>query len=311
MRIQQHLLGKALTDGSAVAVGNFDGLHRGHQHLLDCLRSHAKAETLTKTVVLFEPQPMEFLFPKKAPARIMSIADKLQILQQLGIEHALCMRFDDGLAHMQAYDFIRTVLVDELETKILCVGSDFRFGFNREGDVKLLHQAGRHFGFSLAEVPQFMHGETRVSSTRVRQALASGDLEQANYLLGRALSVHGRITSGAGRGRTLGIPTLNIEPSHCPPVSGIFASKIYINGDTYLGASYLGLRPQFADRKNPVLETHLFEQPPSSVNGNLARVELLSRLRPDSTFDGGVPELVEQMKQDIVHARKWHKEHRP
>ncbi|MGV0005355.1 MAG: riboflavin biosynthesis protein RibF [Candidatus Porifericomitaceae bacterium WSBS_2022_MAG_OTU9] len=311
MKLQRHLLGKAIVGGSAVTVGNFDGLHRGHQHLLDCLRVHAKAERLTRVIVLFEPQPMEFLFPKKAPPRIMGLADKLVFLQQFGIEHVLCMRFNDKLASMHADDFVRTVLVGELATKVLCVGPDFRFGAKREGDAKLLRQAGSQFGFSLAEVPQFMHDNTRVSSTRVRLALAAGNLEQANYLLGHAISVRGRITSGAGRGRTLGVPTLNMEPSHCPPLSGIFASKIHIGGDTYQGASYLGLRPQFADRKSPVLETHLFEQPPSSVNGNWARVELLGKLRPDNIFAGGVPELVRQMKQDIVHAKKWHKEHRP
>ena len=309
MKLQRHLPGQPLPGGSAVAIGNFDGIHRGHQYLLQRLIKHSNSNKLGSTVVIFEPQPMEFLQPDKAPARIMSLAGKLKLLQQLGIAHVLCLRFNSKLASMRASDFIKEVLCAELGAKALYIGENFRFGFRREGDVKLLRQAGASAGFTVETVAQLEHDNSRISSTGIRCALAGGDFSHALDLLGHGISIRGRITSGAGRGRTLGVPTLNMEPRHCPPLSGIFASRLHVNGNSYTGSSYLGLRPHYQDRTTPVLETHLFETTRDNMMGRMAEVELLDMVRTDTSF-ASEAELVQQINHDLDVCRKWHRENR-
>ena len=308
MILQRHLTGEATSRRSAVAIGNFDGIHRGHQELLGQLRDKSEADNLTSTVILFEPQPAEFLRPDRAPPRIMGLGDKLGLLRQLGMQYVLCLRFNYALSHMRARDFIRAVLCRELGAKALYLGPDFRFGFKREGDLQLLRQEGAEHGFEVMVAPMLTHDNIRISSTDIRRALATGDFAHARTLLGHNVFVRGRVVSGAGRGRKLGVPTLNMEPKRCPAPSGIFSSRLHVGGAIYKGVSYIGFRPQYSDRATPVLETHLLEMPRQSYHGAWAKVELLHMIREDRAFSGE-PELVRQMQQDIAASKKWHQEH--
>ena len=308
MILQRSLTGKAASRRSAIAIGNFDGIHRGHQALLGRLRQKSEADKLASTVILFEPQPAEFLRPDKAPPRIMGLGDKLALLRQLSIQHVLCLRFNYELSHMRARDFIRTVLCRELGASALFLGPDFRFGFRREGDLQLLRQEGAEQGFEVEVAPMLEHDNARISSTDIRRALAAGDLARASALLGHNVFMRGRVVSGAGRGRKLGVPTLNMEPKRCPVPSGIFSSKLHVGSAVHGGVSYIGFRPQYSDRAAPVLETHLFETPSQSYHGAWARVELLHMIREDRAF-AGEPELVQQMRLDIAASKKWHQEH--
>ncbi|HUM91275.1 MAG TPA: bifunctional riboflavin kinase/FAD synthetase, partial [Candidatus Competibacter sp.] len=209
--------------GCVATIGNFDGVHLGHQAILAQLTEQAARLHLPRLVITFEPQPQEFFAgPTASPARLMRLREKLQALDGLGIERTLCLEFDQRLATMPAQTFIETLLVEGLGIRYLVVGDDFRFGHRRAGDFALLVEAGQRYGFEVADNHSYILDGERVSSTRIRQALSQGDLELAARLLGRPYDMCGRVAHGDQRGRTIGFPTANIHlPRRVPPVYGV------------------------------------------------------------------------------------------
>ncbi|MDX1803883.1 MAG: bifunctional riboflavin kinase/FAD synthetase [Alcanivorax sp.] len=246
--------------GCVATIGNFDGVHRGHRRILDQVIDEARARGLKATVMLFEPQPQEFFAPQAAPARLMSLRDKLIALREAGVDQVLCARFDDRFRSLSAEAFVRQLLVEGLGVEYLVVGDDFRFGCGRDGDFAYLQQAGTGHGFAVTDTPTCEVGGERVSSTRVRTALAEGDFALAQTLLGRPYAISGRVRHGDKIGRTLQLPTVNLALKRLrSPLHGVFA--VTVSGAGLVdqpGAANMGTRPTVNGTENR-LEVHLLD----------------------------------------------------
>ena len=230
---------------SAVAIGNFDGVHLGHQALLEYVKEAAQARGLVPSVVTFEPHPKDFFGRGGEVARISTLYDKVNAILGTGIERIYILPFNSRLACMPAETFVRDVLLKGLDACWMSVGKDFRFGGDRAGSVELLEELSRTLPYELYVSPTFYHKEARVSSSRIREALAVGDLYEAALMLGRPYSMTGRVIHGAALGRTLGFPTINqIYPTgFAEPKYGIYITRVKVNGQWYAGATGFGTRP--------------------------------------------------------------------
>ncbi len=292
----------------ALTIGNFDGVHLGHQTLLSELKTSASARGLPTAVVIFEPHPREFFAPQSAPARLSSLREKLDLLAQLGIDRVHVCRFNAGFAQMTATDFIRT-LHEKLMVKYVLIGDDFRFGSERAGDFALMENAGLQHGFHVRAVQSVMHDGVRISSTAVRAALAAGQMRRVQDYLGRTYSISGRVVHGDGVGKKLGYPTANIQLKHNrPPLSGIFVVEAHVTGLGILqGVASLGVRPTLKHDAKPILEVHLFEFK-QDIYGKTMRVEFLQKRRDEQKFPD-VGALTRQIALDVENAKKWFEQH--
>ena len=270
----------AAGSGCALTIGNFDGVHRGHQAMLALLNNEARLRGLRSCVMTFEPHPRDWFArklgkPEAAPLRIATLRDKLQELEHCGVDDVVLMRFDDRLASLPAEDFIRQVLVEQLRARYVLVGDDFRFGARRAGDYALLDAAGNDLGFDVARMMSYeVHG-LRVSSSAVREALAAGDMRRAAALLGRPYSISGHVVHGRKLGRDLGFRTLNLRfPSHRPAAQGIFVVRVHGLGPSPLpGVASLGVRPSVEDAGRVLLEVHCLDWPSHiALEGGYARL---------------------------------------
>ena len=287
----------------AATIGNFDGVHLGHQAVLDQLKASVEASDLISTVLIFEPQPIEFFSPDKAPSRLTRLREKLHQFEQHNVERVVCLRFDKSIANLSPAEFVEKILVEGLAVKKLIVGDDFHFAKNREGDYAYLGHAGSRYGFDVNMTESFNLGDERISSTLIRKALAEGDIDKATTMLGRPYRINGRVVHGDKRGRRLGFATANIElHRYLSPVKGIFSGYVYGVGDGPLDAViYVGSKPVY-NGERVMLEVHIldFDQ---DLYGRHLQVEFLEKLRGEGEF-GSEDELVAQMKIDIEHARK-------
>lgn len=290
--------------GCVATIGNFDGVHLGHQAVLGQLAERGAALGLPTTVISFEPLPHEFFGKDKSPARLSRLRDKLQALRRFSVDRVLLLRFDRRLAQMPAEDFIRDILVEGLGIRYLVVGDDFRFGAGRKGDFALLSEHGRREGFQVTHMHTFHVDGSRVSSTRIREALERGDMDEAAKLLGRNCSFFGRVLHGDKLGRTLGFPTANIRVGHQPlPVRGVFTVEVFGHETEPLrGVANVGVRPTVDGLRNR-LEVHLFDFD-GDLYGRHLHVDLLHRLREERRFES-LDALREQIGRDIVAARAW------
>ena len=293
----------------ALTIGNFDGVHRGHQALLARVRASASALRLEAAVMTFEPHPREFFATRagdlsRAPPRIANLRDKLGSLSNAGIDRVIVEHFNAHFAAMSPDEFIRGVLVDGLHVKWLMVGDDFCYGARRAGTVATLVEAGKRHGFQVETLPTVMHGAQRISSSAVRAALAEGDFDQARDLLGHQYAMSGHVIHGQKLGRTLGFPTLNLRVAHRPALSGIFVVKVHGLGPLPLPAvASLGVRPTVDDSGRVLLEVHLFDYA-ASCYGKLVRVEFLEKLRDEEKYDD-LPTLVAAIERDASRARGY------
>ena len=290
----------------AVTIGNFDGLHLGHQAMLTRLLDVARARDLPSCVLSFEPHPREFFAPAQAPARLSSLREKAEMLRGRGIDRLHVFRFNRAFSSLSADQFIEQVLVRTLQARYVLVGDDFRFGAKRAGDFSLLERAGQQFGFDAEFLPTVEVAGERSSSTAVRTALAAGELEHAARLLGRPYSISGRVVHGDKLGRDIGFPTANIQLKHNrPPLLGIFAVELYgLNGQPLPGVASLGVRPTVkgADAA-PVLEVHLFDFNADIYNRRV-RVDFLHKLRDEEKYPD-LPSLVAQIGRDVDNAKRF------
>lgn len=284
-----------------MTIGNFDGVHVGHQAILSALRREALARDVPSVVVTFEPTPREYFAKDAAPPRLTGFREKYEMLDYHGMDRMLVLRFDARLAALSADDFVRRVLVEGLGTRYLIVGDDFRYGKGRQGDFESLKAAGRAYGFEVVATPTQTLGEERVSSTRVRQALAAGQLEDAAELLGRMYRVGGRVGHGDRIGRQMGFPTVNLRRrQERLPLAGIFLVRVYgIENQPVYGAASVGTRPT-VDGKHNLLEVHLFEFE-GDLYGRRIEVEFLEKLRDEKKFDG-LDALAAQIREDVNEA---------
>lgn len=267
-----------------VTLGNFDGVHRGHQRMLTQLVDQAKAQGKTSMVIVFEPQPQEF-FSKTPPARLTTFEEKCAIFEELGVDCVFPLVFDEEMAALSAEDFVKNILVDTLHIGHILVGDDFRFGRERQGDLALLQQLGTQYGFTSEGLGSIIDGSERISSTAIRAALKEGDFEHANRLLGRPYSMRGVVQQGDQRGRLLGFPTANIDPNRrVLPLSGVFAVKVHGLGATSVfGMANLGTRPT-VDGLKTLLEVNLFDFD-RTIYGQPIEVEFCHKIRNEQRFE--------------------------
>lgn len=290
--------------GAVVTLGAFDGIHKGHQQLLAHVRQKSRELNLPSTVILFEPQPAEFFQAERAPARLMRLREKVAALQSLGLDRVLCLKFDQALRTFTAERFIQAVLCEGLQTAYLVVGDDFRFGSDRQGDFAMLQRAGQSQGFEVRDTRTEEHAEARISSTRIRALLATGEMEAAAQLLGRPYSLIGRVNYGKQLGRTLGFPTANLAMGRrSSPVSGVFAVEASLNDQQYLGVANVGIRPTINRVSKPQLEVHLFNCS-GEFYGEFMQVDLLHKIREEQQF-ASVEQLQQQIQQDVKSAQHY------
>ncbi|MEB4593428.1 bifunctional riboflavin kinase/FAD synthetase [Candidatus Thiothrix sp. Deng01] len=287
--------------GCVATIGNFDGLHKGHQAVIQHVEWKAQALGLPATVISFEPLPIE-LFRSPPPPRIYALRDKLRLLNGMNVDRFVCLRFNRRLASMEAEDFVQHVLLDGLKVRYLVVGDDFRFGKGRCGDYRLLQQMGAEQGMQVVDTPTFLHDDERVSSTRIRLALSTGELELAAQLLGKPYRISGRVRHGDKRGRTLGFPTLNMRvPQHVALRRGVYAVQVYgLETHPVTGVANLGARPTVHGLENR-LEAHLFGFD-RQVYGQHICVEPVAFIRDEMKF-ASLDELKAQIAQDAAQAR--------
>jgi len=305
MRLSRDVAGPCLAPGgSVVAVGAFDGLHRGHQALLAQVATRARELDCSPVVVSFEPLPRAFFSPRPVP-RISSVRDKLRGFAAAGMQQTLLLRFNRALTAMSAQDFVRRVLVERLAAHEVWVGADFRYGHKRAGDVALLQELGAECGFRACTMPEVQWHDTRVSASRVRELLAAGEFAAAEPLLGRPFVIDGKVQRGNQLGRTLGYPTANIHlRNRVSPVQGIFAVRVGLGeGEcSWPGVASLGVRPTVNQVSEPLLEVHLFDFE-GDLYGQRMAVEFVGKLRDEQKFDGLEP-LKAQMALDARRARE-------
>lgn len=292
----------------ALTVGNFDGVHLGHQALLNELQTVARARKLQTAVLIFEPHPREFFTPQSAPARLSSLREKLELFDRLGVDRVHVCRFDAAFAAMDAAAFIHALHRD-LAAKFVLIGDDFRFGSGRGGDFALMEKIGSQHGFEVQAVHTITHDEVRISSTAVRAALHAGQLRRVHDFLGRCYSISGRVVHGDGVGRRLGYPTANVQLRHNrPPLSGVYVVEAHVAGMGVLqGVASLGVRPTLKHGAQPVLEVHLFEFG-QDIYGKRLRVEFLQKLRDEEKF-ADLDALTRQIGRDAENARNWFAQH--
>lgn len=296
--------------GCVATIGVFDGVHRGHQMILDQVKSKAKELGLPSVVMVFEPHPKEFFAFENAPSRLMLFREKVQAMSGQGIDRLLCLQFNKRLRNLTAEEFVDLVLVKGLGVKYFIVGDDFRFGSDRQGTFKTLYSAGQNYGYQVDHTNTFELYGKRVSSTRVRAALKRSEFGLAEELLGRPYSMQGRVVYGQQLGRQLGVPTANLlidRPTM--PLLGVFAVDVFVSGSThdsktkqqYKGVANLGVKPTLGGTR-PLLETHLFDFD-GDLYGQTIEVIFKHKIRDEKKFNS-LDELKAAIAADIVKAKE-------
>jgi riboflavin kinase/FMN adenylyltransferase len=288
---------------SVMTIGNFDGVHRGHQKILQGVVERAKRDDLLAAVLTFYPHPARVLRPDAAPGLLATLQQRLAAFNRAGIDAALVMRFDAELAKVSAEDFVQRFLVDAMRARAVLVGANFRFGHRQAGDVSLLTELGAQFGFEVEVVPPLVEGGIVVSSTAIRQAVREGRMEDAQKLMGRPFALDGEIRPGTGQGRKLVVPTLNLATEQeVLPMNGVYATETVVGDKVYRSATNIGVRPTF-DGTRLAIESHLLDFD-ESLTGGAMEVRFCKRLRDERKFSSP-DELREQVIKDIDEAKAY------
>jgi riboflavin kinase/FMN adenylyltransferase len=310
MKVFRGLPNAASRAPCALTIGNFDGVHRGHQALLARLRAAATSLGLDAAVMTFEPHPREFFAAlsgdsARAPKRIANLRDKLESLADAGVDRVIVEHFNAGFAALSPQDFIEKILVQGLHVKWLMVGEDFCFGARRAGSLATLTEAGKRYGFEVVTMPTVMNNGARISSSSVRTALAEGDFMHTRQLLGHPYAISGHVVHGQKLGRTLGFPTLNMRFRHRQPaLDGIFVVRVHGLAEQALpGVASLGARPTVDDSGRILLETHIFDYQQNAY-GKLVRIEFLHKLRNEEKYVD-LPTLTAAIERDASNARSF------
>ena len=287
-----------------VTIGVFDGVHRGHQHLIGVLLEFARREGLASVAVTFNPHPRTVLRPGTALTYLTSLEERVELLQGQGLDSVGVLAFTSELAQLSAEDFL-TLLVQELEMRLLVVGPDFALGRNRAGTIGVMREIGERLGFRVEVAPLLAEADEKVGSSAIRQALAAGDVERVGRLLGRPFSLRGPVVAGDSRGRTLGFPTANmaIGLDRALPAYGIYVTRVYVRESAYESCTSIGIRPTFDVEPRPVVETFILDFD-EEIYGREMQIDLLHRLRGEERF-ASAEELIAQMEKDVGATREW------
>ncbi|MBL8459953.1 MAG: bifunctional riboflavin kinase/FAD synthetase [Zoogloea sp.] len=289
--------------GCVLTIGNFDGVHRGHQALLAKLVTKSRANGLPSAVLTFEPHPREYFTHENRPIRLTSLREKIQRIADQGVDRLYIGRFNARFAALTAESFIEDILIRGLCARHLMIGDDFRFGKGRQGDFAMLETTGRTVGFTVEAMHTLVHEGERVSSSAVREALAEGDMPHAARLLGRPYSISGRVMHGDKIGRTIGFPTANIQLKHrSPPLMGIYTVSVEgLTDRPWPGVASVGVRPTINDAGRPTLEVHLFDWNTECYGAHL-KVNFLAKQRDEERYDT-LEALTAQIARDAEQAR--------
>jgi riboflavin kinase/FMN adenylyltransferase len=295
---------------AVMSIGNFDGVHVGHQAVLRHVVDRARELGTTAAAMTLEPHPVKLLRPSQAPRLVTTLDQRLQLIERTGIESTLVVPFTHRFARMDALAFIQDILVDTLRVREVYIGANFRFGADRGGDVDLLHVMGRKLGFVAAGAPVVEVDGEVVSSTRVRRTIAGGEVEQAARLLGRAIYVDGNVLEGKRLGRKLGFPTLNVEcDNELYPENGVYVTAVHIPsfGRTFTSVTNVGVRPTVYENSVTTIESHLLDFS-ADVYRERVRLYFLTRIRHEQSFPNTM-QLMAQISEDVKVAREWFANH--
>jgi riboflavin kinase / FMN adenylyltransferase len=289
---------------TVLTLGVFDGLHLGHQLIMKTVVDRAREAGAVPTVITFDPHPRAVLHPQSAPPLLQTFDQKIEGFGVLGIEQTIVVRFTKEFANVSAANFINDVVMDRLHAREVYLGKGFAFGHNREGNIELLKQLGGDLGFVAGEVPEVRFRGQRVSSSKIRELLARGQVNLARRMLGRPYGVEGRVERGAERGRKLGFPTANLHPhNRVIPRNGVYVTGTLIDGQWRRSVTNIGLRPTFGDASEPSVETFVLNWD-GDLYGDVVRVRFLYRLRDERKFSS-VDELTRQIQTDVARAEGY------
>lgn len=285
-----------------VTLGNFDGIHRGHQEIFRLLRQEAEANRGTALVITFFPHPLKVLHPDRAPRLITNLEDRIERMECCGIDRVLCLPFNEEFAGWDAERFVREILVQKLGIRKVLVGEDFRFGKNREGGTNFLKKRGQLYGYTVRKIDPVRVDGMEISSTRVRQSIQEGRVRETTAMLGRPYNISGTVVTGDKRGRTLGYPTANLatEAELLPP-NGVYAVRVVLGEESRLGVASLGIKPTFSGKQYSI-EAHIFDFD-RDIYGKFMRMEFIERIREERSFPDAHA-LVEQIDLDARQARQ-------
>ena len=289
---------------AAVTIGKFDGVHRGHQHLIASLIERARAESLASVVIVLYPNPVTVLRPGTAVTYLTGLEERLELLRRLGSDSVGILPFTSEMAQLSARDFV-SLLSEELSMRLLYIGPDFALGRNREGTVGALRKIGGELGFRVETADLLARDGEKVGSSAIRQALAVGDVEEVARLLGRTFSLQGPVVAGARRGAGLGFPTANIAigRDRALPAFGVYVTRAFVRETEYRSCTNIGVRPTFDSEPRPTVEAFILDFD-DDIYGEEVRIDLLHRLRDELKFDS-VDDLVAQMRRDIEDTRDY------
>jgi riboflavin kinase/FMN adenylyltransferase len=291
---------------SVVTIGSFDGVHIGHQAILQQVIDKAKSLDSLAVAMTFEPQPQEYFAAETAPPRLMRLREKIEALLDFGMDLVVCLRFNDQLSSLTATEFVQDILVHGVNTRHLIVGDDFRFGCDRKGDFDTLVTMGQDLGFSVQNTQTIEVESQRVSSTLVRQLLHKSDFDQVSKLLGRPFSINGKVTFGQQLGRELGFPTANVNLNRFrAPLTGVYAVWVDIEGieGRFKGAANVGVRPTIGDIEKPILEVHLLDFD-RQIYGQRISVEFVNKIRDEQQFTS-LEHLSDSISDDVIMIKQW------
>src|ERR1700674_5392736 len=289
---------------TVLTLGVFDGLHLGHQLIMQTVVERARTIGAVPTVITFEPHPRAVLHPESAPPLLQTFDQKIEALGVLGIEQTIVIHFDQAFAQINAQDFLSDVVVDRLHAKEVYLGRGFAFGHNREGNIELLRQVSHELGFKADEVAEVRLRGERISSSRIRELLGQGRVNLARRMLGRPYGVEGRVVRGAERGVTLGFPTANLHPQNrVIPRNGVYVTATLIEGQWRRSVTNVGTRPTFESAAATSVETFVVNYS-GDLYGNVVRVRFLHRLRQEKKF-GSIEELKSQIERDVARAQSY------
>jgi riboflavin kinase/FMN adenylyltransferase len=290
--------------GTVLTLGVFDGLHLGHQRIMQTVVESAKINRAVPTVITFDPHPRAVLYPENAPPLLQTLDQRLANFEVLGIEQTIVIRFDKDFAGIDAETFLRDIVHERLQAREVFLGKGFAFGKNRGGNIDLLKKMSMQLGFFADEVAEVRLRGQRISSSKIRKLLAEGKVNLARRMLGRPYGVEGQIIHGLQRGRTIGFPTANLHPQNrVIPKFGVYATATLIDGKWRRSITNVGIRPTFDDDQNPSIESYVFDFD-GDLYGNVLRVRFLHRLRDERKF-GGIDELRTQIERDTRRALNY------
>ncbi|MCK3655443.1 bifunctional riboflavin kinase/FMN adenylyltransferase [Pasteurellaceae bacterium Macca] len=297
----------ALKNGCVLTIGNFDGVHLGHQQIINGLLEKAKSSGLPSVVMIFEPQPREFFAKQhqtvEAPARLMRLRDKFHYLAKLGVDYLLCLHFNQAFSQQQPIEFIENLLINQLHIHYLSIGDDFHFGDKRSGNFHILQQAGQKWGFVVENSHTFCYGEQRISSSLIRALLHNDDLAQVKQQLGRDYSIRGRVAHGNKLGRTIGFPTANVMLNRrVSPIQGVYAVRVKLPQGEFYGIANVGNRPTI-NGTVPLLEVHIFDFN-AVIYGQEIEVFFMQKVRSEIKF-ASFEQLKQQITQDVLVVKDY------